>query len=217
MSDKKRPARRGRKTDRQPANGTDEIVENVENDPTVDEAAEASVDIEENGEIEQDAGTPDEAADPDPLAEAELERDQYKDRWLRTVAELDNFRKRSRRETVDARRFAQADVMRDLLEILDNFDRARAALPEDGGSGEAFVGFREGMELIHSRLKEVLASRGLEKIEAGPGTVFDPNLHEAVMQIESEDFGSGEITDVAQPGYRMGELVVRPARVVVAR
>ncbi len=185
--------------------------------PELDETgAEESEPAEVDEEVEDEAPAA-EAVEPDPLAEMQIERDDYKDRWLRIVAELDNFRKRSRKEVADSRRFAVADCLRDLLEVLDNFERAEAALPEDGGDGESLASFREGMDLVHGRLNEILSARGLVRIAAGPGTVFDPNLHEAVMQIESEDYESGEITDVAQAGYRMGDLVLRPSRVVVAR
>jgi len=182
------------------------------------ELAETGAEQSEPAEVDEEVEAPAaEAVEPDPLAEMESERDDYKDRWLRIVAELDNFRKRSRKEVADSRRFAVADCLRDLLEVLDNFERAEAVLPEDGGNGESLASFREGMDLVHDRLNEILAARGLVRIAAGPGTVFDPNLHEAVMQIDSEDYESGEITDVAQAGYRMGDLVLRPSRVVVAR
>lgn len=185
--------------------------------PELDETGAEESEPAEVDEEEEDEAPAAEAVEPDPLAEMQIERDDYKDRWLRIVAELDNFRKRSRKEVADSRRFAVADCLRDLLEVLDNFERAEAALPEDGGEGESLASFREGMDLVHGRLNEILSARGLVRIAAGPGTVFDPNLHEAVMQIESEDYESGEITDVAQAGYRMGDLVLRPSRVVVAR
>lgn len=185
--------------------------------PELDETGAEESEPAEVDEEEEDEAPAAEAVEPDPLAEMQIERDDYKDRWLRIVAELDNFRKRSRKEVADSRRFAVADCLRDLLEVLDNFERAEAALPEDGGDGESLASFREGMDLVHGRLNEILSARGLVRIAAGPGTVFDPNLHEAVMQIESEDYESGEITDVAQAGYRMGDLVLRPSRVVVAR
>ena len=193
-------------------------VDETEVDET--EVDETEAEQAEPAEVEEEVKAPAaeaEAVEPDPLAEMQIERDDYKDRWLRIVAELDNFRKRSRKEVADSRRFAVADCLRDLLEVLDNFERAEAALPEDGGDGESLASFREGMDLVHGRLNEILSARGLVRIAAGPGTVFDPNLHEAVMQIESEDYESGEITDVAQAGYRMGDLVLRPSRVVVAR
>ncbi len=144
---------------------------------------------------------------------AELE--SLRDRWLRAVAEQENLRKRTQREVTDARRFAQADLMRDLLEVLDNFERAAASV-EDQELPEQMRSFKEGMDLIRRHLWEVLAARGLERIEAGPGVRFDPSVHEAVMQTESAEHEQGAIVEVVQAGYRLGDLVVRPSRVVVA-
>lgn len=205
-----------KKPEQEPAENKAAAEQPVEQPETIPEEPADGYGTEADEAVEAEQ-RPEPEPEPDPLAELERERDDYKDRWLRGVAELENFRKRSRREIDDSRRFAVADCLRDLLEILDNFERAEAALPDDGGDGEAFAAFRQGMALVHGRLNEILAGRGLERIEAEPGTEFDPNFHEAVMQVESEEFATGEITDVAQTGYRIGELVLRPTRVVVAR
>ena len=141
------------------------------------------------------------------------ERDEMREKWLRTLADLDNLRKRSRREIEDARRFAQVEVLRPLLDIADNFDRAVASLgPESEVTADAV---REGVGLIHQSFRGLLRERGVEPIEA-LGREFDPNEHEAVAQMASEDYPTGVVVEVVQQGYRFGDLVLRPARVVIA-
>jgi molecular chaperone GrpE len=180
----------------------------------------------ENGELDEDllvestdetpaaeAGQP----EPDPLAVLAAERDDYKDKWLRAHAETENVRKRSRREVVDAAAFARADVIRDLLEVLDNFDRATASLDAADDESAGLEAVRSGLTLVHESLRETLRRRGLEPVPAETGQTFDPELHEAVMQMESDTVESGAIVDVAQVGYRLGDLVLRPSRVVVAQ
>jgi molecular chaperone GrpE len=150
----------------------------------------------------------------DPLAICRQERDEFQDRWLRALAELDNQRKRARRELEEQRRLAVADLVRGLLDVLDDFERAAAMAPEP--DGEEPAGFRAGVELIHQRLRQLLGERGLSRIEA-VGQEFDPNLHEAIGQIELEGVPSGQIVEVLRPGYIWQDLVIRPSMVMVAK
>ena len=153
----------------------------------------------------------------DPLQAMTAERDDYRDKWLRAVAELENLRKRTRREITDAHTFTRMEMVRGLLEVLDNFDRAESSLPEDAAAHAEFTGFLGGVQLVHDRLRAILETYGLKKVEAGKGVDFDPGCHEAVAQIDDPDVPEGAIVAVAQDGYRMGEIVVRPARVMVAK
>jgi len=188
-------------------------------DEAVEPRPDAEAEIETDVDAEADGGSD---AEPDaeaPDAEERLarERDDYKDRWLRAVAEQENVRKRTRREVGDARRFAVADLLRELLEVLDNFERAAAsasAMEEGAAESDAL---RSGFELIHGRFREILEGRGVTTVPAEKGQAFDPAIHEAVLRVESEDVASGEIVDVAQTGYKLDDLVLRPARVVVAQ
>jgi molecular chaperone GrpE len=171
--------------------------------------------------VDAAVGTPPDGADGEPdtadeaLRELARERDDYKDKWLRAHAELDNVRKRARREIAEAQTFAVADVLRDLLDVLDNFERAAgAAAAAPAGDAEAI---RSGVGLIHGRLREILGARGLTPIPTAKGDPFDPGIHEAVMQMDGEGVESGAVLEVAQAGYRLGDLVLRPCRVVVAR
>ena len=152
-------------------------------------------------------------APPTPEEQLAAERDELREKWLRALADLDNLRKRSRREIQDARRFAQVEVLRPLLDIADNFDRAVASLgPETDVTADAV---REGVALIHQSFRGLLRERGVEPIEA-LGREFDPNEHEAVAQMASESQAAGVVVEVVQQGYRFGDLVLRPARVVIA-
>jgi molecular chaperone GrpE len=144
------------------------------------------------------------------------ERDELRDRWLRAAAELENFRKRMRKEVEDVRLYAVADLIRDLLEVLDNFERATISMDEMGGGEGELENLKNGVKLIQQRFRGILMAQGLERIEAA-GAEFDPALHEAILQIEKEGARPGEITEVVQPGYKLKDLVIRPCRVIVAR
>jgi len=172
------------------------------------EANEPETDIAEATEVE--TGEPQDERDTE-IETLRAELAEQQDRLLRTVAEMDNLRKRTRREVVDSRRFAQADLLRPMLEILDNFDRALAAEATDSDA------FRTGVEMIAQSFRQALQERGVEPIVAA-GAVFDPAVHEAVgQQPASEDTESGTVLAVVQEGYTLGELVLRPSRVIVAQ
>jgi molecular chaperone GrpE len=143
------------------------------------------------------------------------ERDQFEERWLRSVAELDNYRKRTRKELQDVRRFAAADVIRGLLEVLDNLERAVQAI-QSGDAAADVDNIQAGILMVSQQLESVLAEQGLQKIEA-ENAEFDPRLHEAIQQVEVEGVPSGQITEVVQTGYLLHDLVLRPSRVVVAK
>ena len=142
------------------------------------------------------------------------ERDAFEGKWLRVVAELDNYRKRTRREVVETRRFAQADLLRPLLEVQDNFERALQSTG-DGSDTEAADGFREGIELIFQKFRGLLKEKGVEPMEA-MGAEFDPNFHEAVGQLEREGVAPGQVIEIVQQGFHFGDMVLRPARVIIS-
>ena len=144
-----------------------------------------------------------------PVAEAI----DYKDRWLRAEAELQNFRRRARRELDDTARRAEEEVLLDMIAVLDDLDRAIVAA-RDAGAGEAWI---QGVALTAQRARDRLARYGVEVVDP-VGQPFDPNLHEAVLEVEPPAGASpGTVTEVVQRGYRRGDRAVRAARVVVAR
>ena len=151
--------------------------------------------------------------------QAQIERlqsevDANRDKWLRAMAELENFRKRARRELDSSINLARADLLKQLLEVLDNFERALDAFDQaESPPGEVFV---KGVTLIQDQLLKVLRDNGVSRIEA-VGEPFDPNVHEAVSQIESQDVPSQHVAHVVKAGYRIDDMVLRPAVVVVAQ
>ena len=139
------------------------------------------------------------------------ERDDLYDRLLRKTAEFDNFRKRVERDRKDMIDWAAADVIGDLLSIVDDFDRALAApAPPEAQS------FKAGLELIQRQLAELLKKRGVSTVEA-LGADFDPHLHQAVAYEEVAGAREGEVVGVMGKGYKLGDRLLRPALVKVAK
>src|SRR4051812_49070637 len=152
------------------------------------------------------------AAEPEPedeLTVARRERDEYLDLAKRTQADFVNYRKRSAKDMTAAGARARIGLIREILPVLDNLERALEAAPETDG---AFV---EGVRLVYMGLEGVLQRAGVETIEP-KGDTFDPNVHEALSMHPQEGAESGTVLDVVEKGYRTADTVIRPARVVVA-
>lgn len=147
----------------------------------------------------------------DELASALAERDEYKDLALRAKADFENYRKRADRRVAETRGVAIASVIRELLPVVDNLDRAVEAAG-DAAAGDSFA---EGVRLVHADLHSVLDRIGLTQINPA-GEQFDPNFHEAISQAPADETPAGTILEVVQKGFQLGEVVVRPARVVVS-
>jgi len=145
------------------------------------------------------------------LAELQRERDDYRDRWMRKAAEFDNYRRRIERERRDQADQTVTDLLLDLLLVVDDFDRALTV--DAGGSGAAY---RKGVELIHAKLQELLRKQGVKPIEA-IGADFDPNLHQAVAHEATADHRDGEVIGEMRKGYTIGDRLLRPAMVKVAK
>lgn len=156
------------------------------------------------------------AADPAPLApeiaQAIEERDQLRDRLLRTQAEFDNYRKRIERERLETIERAAESVLRDLLPVVDDLERALGA----EAAGDAADSYRRGVELIHRQLTDLLTRRGVKPIEA-LGKDFDPHLHQAVASEPVEGARDGEVVQELRRGYMLGDRLLRPAMVKVAQ
>jgi len=144
----------------------------------------------------------------DPLDHVTRERDDYLDALQRLKAEFDNYRKRTAREQSDLSTRAALRLVKELLPVLDDLERALAAAEEHE---EAKL--EDGVRLVHRSLVDALQKEGLAEIETDG--VFDPNVHEAMLSQPSEDRQSGDVLDVLQKGYRIGDKVLRPARVIV--
>lgn len=137
------------------------------------------------------------------------ERDEFKDRLLRMTAEFDNYRKRVDRERRELSEAAAADLIRDLLPIIDDLERAMAAAP----AGDVLL---KGVELTHRQLIEQLRRRGIESVDS-VGQMFNPEVHEAVGSVPAAGRPDGEIVSEFRKGYRAGGRLLRPAMVQVAK
>jgi molecular chaperone GrpE len=146
------------------------------------------------------------------LEAAKAQAAEYLDGWRRAQAELQNFRKRTEREQAEAMARTTGRVLARLFPVLDDFERAL----REPRSPEALGRWTEGVELIYQKCLGLLREEGVELIQAR-GQAFDPALHEALSYESSRDHREGEIIDVVHPGYRLGETVLRPALVRVAR
>jgi len=161
-----------------------------------------------------DGGGADPAGDPSlesKIATLEKEKKENWDRYLRTAADLENFRKRQRRELDDARFEAKSKVLKEMLPVVDNLERAIEHATQQAGQSPIV----EGVQLVLRQFMSAFERLDVTPIEAA-GQPFDPNLHEAISQQES-DQPAGTVVQVLQRGYRAGERLLRPALVVVAK
>jgi molecular chaperone GrpE len=158
------------------------------------------------------------AAAPDPVAEAKREAAEYKDKLLRTLAEMENVRRRTEREVADSRLYGIAGFARDVLAVADNMHRALEAIgPELREQADAKTkSLIEGVELTERELLKSLEKNGVRKFSP-QGEKFDPNVHQAMYEVPAVDVPPGHVAQVVQAGYMIGERVLRPALVGVAK
>lgn len=171
--------------------------------------AEQEKEINNENEAEE---TAEEVVEEAKETEAEAAEEKYKalnEKYMRTLAEYDNYRKRSIREKDSIYPEAKADAVEKFLPVMDNLERALSIETEKNS-------FYEGVELVQKQLAEVLKGLGVEVIEAAKGTQFNPELHNAVMHVEDEELGENEIAEEFQKGYKIGDRVVRHSMVKVA-
>ena len=159
---------------------------------------------------EQTEGASEPAA-VDPVEQLRQERDEYYDRLLRVSAEFENYRKRMERERREASERATAVVLEELLPVVDDFERAL-----DAGTGADADAYREGVAIIHRQLTDLLTRRGVRAIGA-LGADFDPRLHQAVIYEPAPDRRDGEVIEELRRGYRLGDRLLRPSMVKVAK
>jgi molecular chaperone GrpE len=148
----------------------------------------------------------------DPLAQAQAEAAKLKDAWLRTAADFDNFRKRTRRELDEARRASREEVLRALLPIFDNLDRAIQSSVRSSDI-KAMV---DGLSMVHRQFVDALGREGITRVPT-VGQSFDPSIHEAIQQVDTDEHPPGTVIAEVQSGYSQGDRLLRAAMVVVAR
>lgn len=175
----------------------------------------AADDILKSAPKQEDA--PEAQVDVDPVQQLEIEKEELREQLLRTLADLDNTRKRAERQVADARIYAIEKFAGDLLSVSDNLSRALAALTDEDRAAlsEAGRNLFEGIEMTEKELHTALARHGVTVIAALPGDTFDPNLHQAVANIPS-DQPNGTIASCFQPGWKIGERTLRAAMVAVS-
>jgi molecular chaperone GrpE len=161
---------------------------------------------------------PEPAVAPKPSTSLDRELAETKDRLLRTLADMDNMRKRTEREVADARVYGISNFARDILGVADNMHRAMAALDDElrAKADEPTKVLLEGVELTERELMNVLEKHGVKRIEP-LGQKFDPNRHQAMYEIEDASVSAGTVIQVMQAGYLIGDRMLRPALVAVAK
>lgn len=174
---------------------------------------------EENEEIHNSADENAEAdeADEDPAKEVDKEpsaEEQESERYMRLMAEFQNFKRRAAKEKSDIHAFANERIVNDLLPVLDNFERALEGDDSRNSENEELANYAKGMELIFEQLRAALKKAGLKEIEA-LGQDFDPNVHNAVMTDQTDEYEDGKVSKVMQKGYKLNDKVVRPSMVAV--
>src|SRR3954463_6422069 len=174
------------------------------------------------------AAEPDSAAGPARAEETKIaelveplarESAEYKDKALRTLAEMENLRRRTEREVADSRAYGIASFARDILAVADNMDRSLQALDAElGETANAGVkALLDGVELTERELHKVLEKHGVKKFEPQHGEKFDPNLHQAMFELPDPSLPAGSVAQVVQAGYMIGERMLRPALVAVSK
>ena len=173
------------------------------------EAAEEAIEEAEEEAKEKAETEAEDKAEKEPETEGEaVEEEALNTKYLRLMADFQNYKRRTEKEKSDIYAFANEKIVSELLNVIDNFERALDA----GSDGDSFV---EGMNLIFKQLQGVLEKAGVVEIEA-LGQDFDPNLHHAVLMEDSSEYESGKVTAVLQKGYLLNNKVIRPTMVKVA-
>jgi molecular chaperone GrpE len=191
------------------------VDESLESSAEADEQPEVESALEAASEAGEGPGAADDTQTDDLQSQIDaLTRDKAAlyDQLLRRAAEFENFRRRIERERSDAYQRARVEVLVEFLPVVDNFERALSSLENSGGDAEAL---RHGVELIHKQFKDALTKFGLEPVEA-IGQTFDPHLHEAVTIEPTDKHKENTVIEEFQRGYKIGDKLLRPAKVKVA-
>ncbi|MBT8319676.1 MAG: nucleotide exchange factor GrpE [Gramella sp.] len=181
----------------------DQVEEAIDN--AIDEVDEKSENAAEQNESSEQELTEEE------LLKEDLQKE--KDKFLRLFAEFENYKRRTSEERLELFKTANQEVMTAMLPIMDDFDRALNELKKSGDEN-----LLKGIELIHNKFKETLKAKGLERMEVEQGSDFDSEIHEAITQIPApSDDLKGKIVDVVEPGYKLGEKIIRYPKVVTGK
>ena len=167
---------------------------------------------QENENLEEpQAEEVEETAEVDPLEAALAEAADYKDKYHRAHADFENSKKRLEKDKMNAVAYANESFAKDILAVMDSFENALASMEESGDSSEVLEKMKEGVNLTHEQLKKVLEKNHIKAVECEGE--FDPEVHQAIMQVESDAHETGDIVQVMQKGYTIKDRVLRPAMV----
>ena len=172
---------------------------------------------DQTAETAPSAKVEDDGLVPTPSEAPEDEAANLKDQLLRTLAELENTRRRARKEVEDSSKFAISSFARDCLSVADNLERALSSVPQDAlSTDERLAALHQGVEMTGRELMTILERYGIKRVEAA-GERFDPNLHQAMLEIATDDQPPGTVVQVLQVGYTIAGRLLRPAMVSVAK
>jgi molecular chaperone GrpE len=170
-------------------------------------------DVVDEGSAESGEGAAPASGEPaDPLAAAQAEAGRLKEALLRTAADFDNFRKRTRRELEEARRNGREDLLRALLPVFDNLERAI----QSSLRSTELKAMADGLSMVQRQFVDALGREGITRVST-VGRPFDPGVHEAIQQVATDEHAPGTVIAEVQPGYMQGDKLMRAAMVVVAR
>ncbi len=201
-------------SERQEDQGLDKVQEPVEEPEVIKAENQENVEVEEDVQVEAPVSISQEELENlrKELDETRSKANEYLEGWQRARAEFANYKKRVERDQAQTYQVAAGNVIRRFLEVLDDLERALQNRPQNG---EGAV-WSEGIELIYRKLQNMLENEGVKPMEI-ENDFFDPNLHEAVVSEDNNEYESGQIIGVIRQGYMMGDRVLRPAMVRVAR
>jgi len=168
-------------------------------------------------ELDQEQSQVEETNEMNELEAAQAEAEEYKDKYLRAHADFENAKKRLEKDKANAVAYANESFAKDILAVLDSFENALASMKNVSGekSEEVIDKMKEGIELTYDQLKKVLERHHVKEIESDKE--FDPDVHQAIMQVDSDNHESGEIVQVMQKGYKLKDRVIRPAMVSTSK
>ena len=175
-----------------------QVNENLEESQTEEVVKEGQTDAEETVEV-------------DPLEAALVEAADYKDKYLRAHADFENSKKRLEKDKMNAVSYANESFAKDILAVMDSFDNALASMEESEDSSGVLEKMKEGVNLTHEQLKKILEKNSIKVVECEGE--FDPEVHQAIMQVESDAHQTGDVVQVMQKGYTIKDRVLRPAMV----
>lgn len=178
---------------------------------TREEAGQEAQAVAENDE--EVKGSEENTSGDSEVEKLSIELQESKDKYLRLYSEFENFRRRTAKEKLDLISTANEELMTALLPVMDDFERAAKSIDEEGADKK---GIKEGLELVFSKFRKTLEQKGLKAMDAGEGSDFDPEFHEAISQIPAPSKKlKGKVVDVVEKGYMLKDKVIRYAKVVI--